>query len=59
MNYLKEGPQFLSVWVSDVRVGFVVDPLSIKEERESFLFESGKSLSHTKEAEANRLERLF
>ena len=41
---IKEGPEFLSVLVSDVRVDFVVDPLSINEERESFLFESGKSL---------------
>lgn len=41
---IKEGPEFLSLLVSEVRVDFVVDPLSIDEERERFIFETGKSL---------------
>jgi predicted nucleotidyltransferase component of viral defense system len=42
---IKEGPQFLSLLIREVRVDFVVDPLSIDEKRETVMFENGKCLS--------------
>jgi predicted nucleotidyltransferase component of viral defense system len=41
---IKEGPEFLSLLIKEVRVDFVVDPLSIDEKRERFVFENGRSL---------------
>jgi predicted nucleotidyltransferase component of viral defense system len=42
---IKEGPQFLSLLIKEVKVDFVIDPLSINEEREKFTFENGHRLS--------------
>lgn len=42
---IKESPQFLSLLIKDVKVDFVIDPLSINEHRAKFLFENGHCLS--------------
>jgi hypothetical protein len=41
---IKEGPNFLSFLIKEVRVDFVIDPLSIREERQKFRFENGRHL---------------
>ena len=41
---IKEGPQFLSLLIQEVKIDFVVDPLSTDEGREKFMFENGHYL---------------
>ncbi|MBI5373894.1 MAG: nucleotidyl transferase AbiEii/AbiGii toxin family protein [Candidatus Schekmanbacteria bacterium] len=41
---LKEGPHFLSLMIREVKVDFVIDPLSIAESRFKFHFENGHTL---------------
>lgn len=41
---IKEGPNFLSFLIKETKVDFVIDSLSNREARESFLFENGHRL---------------
>jgi predicted nucleotidyltransferase component of viral defense system len=41
---IKESPYFLSFLIREVKVDFVIDPLSAKEEREQITFENGSFL---------------
>ena len=41
---LKDSPQFLSYLLNETKIEFVIDPLSIREERGKFQFENGHSL---------------
>jgi predicted nucleotidyltransferase component of viral defense system len=42
---IKEAGQFLSLLIEDVKVDFVLDPLSIEEKRERYKYENGHYLS--------------
>jgi predicted nucleotidyltransferase component of viral defense system len=42
---IKEAPQFLSLLIKDVKIDFVIDPLSASVERKRFGFENGHHLS--------------
>lgn len=41
---IKEGPHFLSFVIKETKVDFVIDPLSLKEERHRVIFENGHHL---------------
>ena len=42
---IRMSPQFLSLLIKDVKVDFVIDPLSINEHRTKFMFENGHYVS--------------
>ena len=42
---IRMSPQFLSLLIKDVKVDFVIDPLSINEQRTKFMFENGHYVS--------------
>lgn len=42
---IREGPQFLSLLVNNVKVDFVIDPLSLEEDREMVTFENQHHLT--------------